>query len=503
MESFMKKNLLRFAAALLACILICAPVSALAETSYTYVYDFWGEYQECPDAYSVSKVLTSSDLGLDVPMKSPEGIYVNGNSVYVLDTGNNRIIELNRVSAESLEVVRIIDSFTGGPGVTTFNSPTDLAISEQGNFFIADKNNSRILKLDPDLNYIMEFKKPDDSTIDPKQTFLPTKIVVDTAERVYCIAQGINKGLVKYEPDGVFSGFVGATPVTYEFWDYLWKRFASQEQRAQMVNFVPTEYDNLYMDKEGFIYTCQGGQDENELRSGSADAVRRLNLLGGDILIRNGYEEVPIIGDIYFGSGGGYSGPSIFSDITVFDNDIYVCLDKNRGRLFGYDEQGRLVYAFGGNGNMDGYFRRPIAIEHIGYDLYVLDNLDCAITIFTCTDFGRNIYEAVDAFDLGLYDRAGECWQKVMDVDGNYYLAYIGIGRALLRQKNYKEAMRYFKLKYDGDNYSKAFKQYRKEWVEDHIFWVILVILALFLVPAVIKFVKRAKHEVNSADFLR
>jgi len=50
----MKKNLVRFAAAFLAIILVCAPVSALAETSYTYVYVFWGEYQECPDAYSVS-----------------------------------------------------------------------------------------------------------------------------------------------------------------------------------------------------------------------------------------------------------------------------------------------------------------------------------------------------------------------------------------------------------------------------------------------------------------
>ena len=220
-----------------------------------------------------------------------------------------------------------------------------------------------------------------------------------------------------------------------------------------MKSFVPTEYDNLYMDKEGFIYTVQDGQEEADLRSGSADAVRRLNLLGSDILIRNGYEEVPIIGDIYFGSGGGYSGPSLLTDITVFDNDIYCVLDKNRGRIFGYDEQGRLVYAFGGNGNMDGYFRRPTAIEHIGYDLFVLDYLDCAITIFTCTDFGKNIYQAVDAFDLGLYDEAGDCWQKVMDVDGNYYLAYIGIGRALLRQKEYKEAMKYFKLKYDADNY--------------------------------------------------
>ena len=53
-----------------------------------------------------------------------------------------------------------------------------------------------------------------------------------------------------------------------------------------------------------------------------------------------------------------------------------------------------------------------------------------------------------------------------MALDGNYDLAYIGIGRSLLRQKQYKEAMDYFELKYDEDNYSRAYKQYRKEWVE-------------------------------------
>ena len=360
-----RKNLVRFAAAFAAVVLAVTPVAACADSSYTYVYDFWGEYQECPDAYSVSKVLTSSDLGLEIKMKNPSGMFVKDDLVYICDTGNNRIIELKRVSQEKLEVVRIIDSFTGDAEPAAFSGPTDMAISEDGDFFIADKGNARIVKLDSDLNYMMEFVKPDDATLDKDLVFAPSKLVVDTAGRVYCIASGINKGLIKYEADGTFSGFVGATPVTYDLWDYIFKRFATQEQLAQMVSFVPTEYDNLYMDHEGFVYTCQGGQEENDLANGSADAVRKLNLLGNDILVRNGYDEVPIIGDIYFGTGGGTSGPSYFSDITCFDNDIYVCLDRNRGRLFAYDDQGRLVYAFGGIGNMDGRLVIMLNLEEI------------------------------------------------------------------------------------------------------------------------------------------
>ena len=36
--------------------------------------------------------------------------------------------------------------------------------------------------------------------------------------------------------------------------------------------------------------------------------------------------------------------------------------------------------------------------------------------------------------------------------------------------------MDYFELKYDEDNYSKAYKQYRKQWVEDNIVVIVIVV---------------------------
>lgn len=500
----MKKAIKKISAAVLGAIVMATlPLSALADastgdTSYTYNLDYWGDVQDSPDFYTVCKVFTSSDLGLDVNMKSPEGLFVKGDLVYVCDTGNNRIIEIKRTSAEKMEVLRIIDSFKGADN-NTFAGPTDIAISEEGCFFIADKGNGRVLKLDKDLNFIQEFVKPNDNTLDKDLTFQPTKLVIDTADRLYCIATGINKGLIKYEADGTFAGFVGATKVTFDFMDYVWKKLATQEQRAQMVSFVPTEYDNVYMDHEGFVYACTGAVTAEDLKAGDADAVRRINLMGNDIMVRNG--DWPIYGDIHMGgTGSGYEGPSYFSDVTCFDDDIFVCLDRNRGRCFGYDDQGHMVFAFGGNGNMDGYFRRPVAIEHYDHDLMVLDPLDCAITVFIPTEFGSLVYEAIDEFDKGHYEVSGECWEEVMRLNGNYDLAYIGIGRAYLRQERYKEAMDYFEVKWDRDNYSKAYKQYRKEWVEDHIAIIVIVILALFLVPMGIGKYKSMKQEVANAD---
>jgi len=491
-----------FLALLMAFVSLClAPLHAAAgEPSYTYNYDYWGDVQDSPDLYSVSKVFTSTDLGLELNMKAPEGMTVHGDLIYICDTGNNRILELKKHSAEDLQVERIIDSFEGDVANTSFNAPSDIAISDDGCFYIADRGNSRILKLDSDLKYVMQFDKPVDNTLDPTVAFRPSKIAVDSAGRVYCVAAGINKGLIKYENDGTFSGFVGATPVTFDWTDYIWKRFATQEQRAQMESFVPTEYSNLYMDYEGFIYACIGSTADDDVRSGALDVVRKLNLMGNDILVRNG--EWYIIGDLYFGSGGGYSGPSWLADVTVMDNDIYVCLDRNRGRLFGYDDQGRMVFAFGGNGNMDGYFRRPVALEHIGHELYVLDTLDCAITAFVPTEFGSLIYKAIEDFDRGDYLASSTSWERVMQLDGNYDLAYIGIGRSLLRQERYEEAMKYFELKYDDKNYSKAYKQYRKLWVEEHIVPIVLVVLLLFLVPITVGRIRRVRQEVIMSDDL-
>ncbi|MCR4617930.1 MAG: hypothetical protein K5669_07065 [Lachnospiraceae bacterium] len=499
----MKNKLLRFGlmAASALTVALAFPMTAQAgETNYTYVYDYWEDVQECPDTYTVSRTLTYKDLGLEQNFKNPESLYVSGNKLYVVDTGNNRIVVLERKSADEFTVVDEFNSIKGSD-INELNSPSDIAIGDDGSIYIADRGNARIVKTDSELNYLMEFTKPVDPAIQSDMIFTPDKIVCDTAGRIYCSATGINKGLVKYEADGTFSGFVGATPVAYNITDYLWKKFASQEQRAQMESFVPTEYDNVFMDKEGFIYACAGGQKEEDLDAETVQAIRKLNMLGSDILVRNG--DYPVYGDLYWSGGGGITGPSYFKDVTVFDNDIFVCLDQNRGRLFGYDDQGRLIYAFGGNGNMDGYFRKPVSIEHMDYDLFVLDQLDCAITMFIPTEFGSLIYQAMDQFDHGLYDEAQESWEKVKALNGNYSQAYIGIGRSLLRKEEYKDAMEYFELKYDDENYSRAFAQYRKEWVKHNIGWIIAVILALFLIPLGIGKVKQIKHEIDTADIFR
>ena len=93
-------------------------LSALAfAKSDTYIYDYWGEIEKSPDVYRVSHVLYADDLNLDVGLRNPQGLFCKDNFVYVIDTDNNRIIELEYTQKKQVELIRVIDSFNAPEGV--------------------------------------------------------------------------------------------------------------------------------------------------------------------------------------------------------------------------------------------------------------------------------------------------------------------------------------------------------------------------------------------------
>ena len=461
---------------------------------YTYNYDFWDDYKETPDAYRVDQVIFSSTLGLETPMRRPQSLYILDKEIFVCDTGNNRVLQIHR-EGDLYTLVRIIDKITGA-SPETLSAPSDVFVDEDGNIYIADTNNNRVVKADKDLNYLMAFTQPQDATFDQNLSFLPDKIVVDVSGRVYVLATNVNKGLVKFENDGTFTGFIGANPVVYTMWDYIWKNFfTTKAQRAQQASFVPTEYENICIDRDGFIYATNIVFSEYDLVWDNAKPIRKLNSIGNDILVKNDW--YPPIGDLHWVEQSQEYGPSKFADITVFDNDIYVAFDKTRGRLFGYDPQGIMLWAFGTKGNSDGTFLSPASLESMGFDLFALDENECSITVFTPTEYGNLIYLASDQYLRGEYDESADTWREVLRLNANYNLAFIGIGRALMRQENYKEAMDYFKMAYDHENYGRAYRYYRKELIEENIVWTVAVIVILLVVPLVIRQGKKMRMEVE------
>ena len=466
-------------------------------TSYTYNYDYWGDVQMSPDPYRVETIIDSVSLGKDKlgnkEITKPQGLYIRGNDLYLVDSGNNRLLQIRYKNGEAT-LTRVISEIQGTTP-ETFNYPTDVFVDEKGNIYIADQNNNRVVMVDKQLNFIQEFVKPTDTTFNQNAAFLPNKIAVDVAGRLYVLATNVNKGFMKYESDTTFTGYIGANAVKINMADYIWKRyFMSKEQRAASESFVPTEYENMYMDEKGFIYATTTVFKEYELISDTAKPIRRLNGIGNDILIKN--DRYPPIGDLDWKAESLQYGPSKMADITSMKNEIYVAVDRMRGRLFGYDSQGVMLWAFGTKGSMDGTFSRAVALDHMDYDLFVVDEMKNSITVFTPTEYGQLIYDATDAYLTGDYDSSDVLWQQVMKQNANYTLAFRGIGRSLLRQEKYKEAMDYFERAHDREEYGRAFKQYRKIWVEKNILWIVVLVALVLIIPLILGRVKRMKWEV-------
>ncbi len=483
----MKTKLRLSLVCLLMIITVLGPVQkASAETTnfYTYSYDYFEIELESPDAYTAEDLLLGSSLGIG-DFKNPTGLFVKDGFIYIVDTDNNRIVVVDR----SFNLVKVIESVINNGAEDALLKPQDIFVTDNGDMYICDTGNYRILHTDKNLNLIKTYTKPEDETILEKSDFIPKKCVVDSSGRLYLLAGNVNKGFMEFDANGQFTVYVGANPVKASLFQVLQKRLMTKEQRSRMISFVPTEYSNIAIDKDNFLYATTTTFNDGDLRNGKIKSIRKLNSLGEDVLIRNGYSDP--MGDVYWGAGGDVSGSSKFEDVTALDNDTYFAIDRIRGRVFGYDFQGNLLYAFGGIGNKKGYFLYPVAIEHLDTDLLVLDNRSAALTRFTLTEYGAMINEGLSLYKEGRYEESAEYWRKVLRLNGNYDLAYIGIGRSLLRQGYYEEAMKYFESKRDTSNYSKAFQEYRKEWVEENIGWMIGGAVFLLFLPRIIKTIRK------------
>ena len=457
-------------------------------TNYTYNYDFWFEQVASPDAYRVGAYILGTTLGID-HFRDPQGLFIRDNRIYICDSGNNRIVKLEaRENGEHI-VSAVVTSVIINSTESRFNYPMDIFENRNGDLYIADTNNNRVLIIDNNWKFKSVIVKPEDESMGEFTDFLPTKLIVDFANRLFIQARNVNKGLMEFDNRGEFSGYMGANKVDVNPIDYIWKLLATQAQRERMDLFIPTEYSNLAIDNDGFVYVTNS--------AGQTDPVRRLNAMGQDILIRNGYED--LVGDVVFGNAGGISGRSRFIDVTAFNNDSYACFDRTRGRIFLYDFQGNLLYAFGGIGNREGSFIQPVAIDKAGDSLYALDSRTAALTRFDLTIYGALINRALNEYRSGRYETSAAVWEEVLKMNGNYDLAYIGIGRAALRQGEYQKAMKYFKLKHYREGYGKAFQLYRKQWMEQNLWKILLILGILIFLPSAVKFSVKLAREIKEA----
>ena len=255
-----KKNLIkRTAAALLAAtVLLLVPAEAVQaeELPYdTYNYNYRQEFVITPAAYVPNGSVTGLSVGT-TDFKEPQDFCVAPDGlIYVADTGNNRIVVLNH---EMNEVVREIATFDRNGTADTFNAPYGVCVSENMELYIADSNNRRIVVLTPEGEFIKIVDNPQSEILDDNFEFIPLKVTVDYADRIYAIVKNAFEGILVFESNGDFTGYFGTIEVSISLWEKFWRRLASKEERSKSQLYIPTEFTGIDVDDGGFIYAKRG-----------------------------------------------------------------------------------------------------------------------------------------------------------------------------------------------------------------------------------------------------
>ena len=464
-------------------------LSAAAAPYETYTYSIEGDILTSPHAYTPSAAITSYEMNMQTPLNGAKDIFVDeNNKIYISDSGNNRVVVCDPDFMYEFE----ISSFINENGVQdSLSDPRGLFVNSD-TIYVCDWQNSRIVLFDLEGNFKSIVEAPTADVMGTDTVFRPQAVAVNSCGTMYIVYSTTYSGIIALNPDGSFQSFLGAQKTTVSL--------AVRIRRMLFPNvvtesYISTPYQNLTLDDEGLVWaTIIFDDEEAELLASAIQSnaktstyapVKRLNAKGDDVMVRNGFA-MPA-GERVFNTMGDYAksnGPSELVDIAMGPNGMWSVLDSKRSKIYTYDNEGNLLFAFGDQGKQLGNLSSPTAITYCGSDIYVLDSTLNSITIFKRTDYGDVIDQALYHNSIREYSAAYEDWQDILRRNINFDAAYVGIGKNLYRQGQYEEAMEYYKKAWEQTNYSVAFKSYRKEMVEKYILLIIVVVVAVIILLA-------------------
>jgi tetratricopeptide (TPR) repeat protein len=294
--------------------------------------------------------------------------------------------------------------------------------------------------------------------------FKPTKVVANKSGTMYIICEGNMNGIVQISPveGGSFLGYFGTNYTSLSPFQMLQRVILTDAQRAQMLSNIPSTPTNLSIDDEGLIYTVTQGEKESSLK--------KLNIAGSNML-----DDDPYYADLPAAVTTGN-----YKNILVADSDGYI---------YEYNEEGELLFMFGGRD--DGRQRVGLCnkVEAIAVDsedrIYLLDSDKKQIHIFEPTEFTNLLHESLYLFSKGRYEESKEPLEQVLQMNSMFTYANEAMGHAYLQEENYTEALKYFKLAKSFDGYSDAYWEVRNIWIRNYIvptfFIIVLIAVAISL----------------------
>ena len=443
------------------CLMLCIaiPSSAVMPISNSYILD--GDKRiTVPTLFENKMVVSQFESEFSKTLNDPQDLFYADGFYYIADTGNNRILKLD-------ENFNLLVEIKEADGIS-FISPIGVSADSYGEIYIADSGNGRIVHLDKDFNYIESFVKPESDLLYDVEFFSPAKVALDPVSNFIYVIQG--KQFMTIDALNNFKGYVGDNKVGFDLWDYIYRKFATERQKMQMVKREPDAYTNFCLGPDGRLYAV--GLAANQ-------RISIINTVGNNIYPSGVY------GRSLYATDGTETQP-IFTDIAVNSDGIIFVSEQNTGTILQYDSEGNLLGIFGGKGTSKSSFNIISSIV-VGKDgmIVTLDSALCRIQVFEPTEFTNTVYKAISLFEDGKYDDAYDLWLNVKSKNSNYTLARQMLGKIEYKNGEYESAKDEF---YRGENqvyYGKVFEKLRYNLFQRH-FGIVVVVVAIVLIVVLV-----------------
>ena len=525
-----KKVLRRMLAVLLAVMVVAGTmVTAFAETSqyvpyenYTYWEDITGSGRKLVynrPMYNTQFVLSSSDIGIDAFIELVDVCTDKNENVYLLDKGSPdvsaKIVVLDASYKFVKEISKVYKEVDGTVEELDFTGAYNVYVHSDSNIYICDTEHGRVLKCDNDGRYIDEYTLPDSPLIPEDFTYRPVKVVADSRGYVYILSEGSYYGALLFAPaeSGTakeFIGFYGANTVVGgilgAIQSALNRMFPNNEKMKNQTRVLPYTFSDIVIDNRDFIYTTTDSASKGQLKKLNPGA-------GNNILKSNDKRFIDdAVNRTYLG-GLNFALYQKIIGLDVDDKEFMYALDSTYGRIYLYDAQCRLLTTFGGgmqSGTQKGTFQTASAIciketkdtdgNVLVNDVLVTDKTNNTLTVFRRNDYGNMVVGLTRMTIDGDYVESREGWEEAMKLDKNLQIAYTGLARAYLAEKNYEKAMEVALEGYDRDTYALAFEYHRQNLVSKYfalLFGAVVLIVAAIIVAVVLK-KRKATDEVKA-----
>lgn len=459
----MNKRLKGFLLILIVVVLGMPTKSASASqaTSYTYTFDEKGYYTRTQDAYLPDRTIT--DLGL----VTPDDLFVDDNNIlFVADSGNRRIVKYD---IDNAKVIGILEN-------ESLQNPKGVFVTKAGDIYVADPTAKSVFRFNKEFKLIERFDKPDAPSFSETK-YEPIRVAVDNIGNMYIVGEGVYNGVIQLAHTGEFLGYFTVNKTKLTLIQAVQNFILSKAQLSKLVDRVPTTFSNVFISREGVVYTTTMGTN--------IDGIKKHNTSGANMF----KEIVP-------------SWDSL-TDVYVDEQGIIYTSVAN-GYIGIYSSDGELIFEFGSyvtDLDVAGLYSSlpSVAVDKNRY-IWTVDGDKGYLQSFKPTDYALMVYSSMGLYEQGLYEESLTKWTEVLRLNQMSVLAHNGVGKAYLRAEKYEEAMTHFKVAGNRTYYSEAFWEVRNNWIQNYLsyfFIGFLVLIAAISIAKVIDKKKRIKYFKN------